>query len=114
MDLAYQYAAFREPKAFVKQLGEGKKAKGRKSKAHVIGFSAALDNQQAVDMQDGIPQGAFTNSFLQILKQHIKQRKTYRQFLIQVDQLLAQQGFVHQASLSSSQPIDLDKELHLW
>jgi len=114
MDLAFQYAAFREPKPFVKQLGEGKKSKNRKAKSHVIGFSAALDNQQAVDMQEGIPQGAFTNAFLQILKKHIQQRRTYRQFLLEVDGLLAKQGFAHQASLSSAQPMDLDTELHLW
>jgi len=114
MDLAFQYAAYREPKPYVKQIGDGKKSKSRKSKAHVVGFSAALDDQQAVDMQTGIPQGAFTNAFLQILKKHIKQRRSYRQFLLEVDQLLASEGFSHQASLSSSQPLDLDHELHLW
>jgi len=114
MDLAFQYAAFRTPKPYVKQLGDGKKSKDRGAKSHVLGFSAALDNQQAVDMQTGIPQGAFTNAFLQILKKHIHQRRTYRGFLLEVDGLLAKEGFAHQASLSSAHPIDLDTELHLW
>jgi len=115
LDLPYQYVAKREPFAHVKQIGKGKKIQNRKSKISVLSFSAALDDQQAVDMQQGIPQGAFTYAFLQVLQKHIYSRKrSYRQFIIEVDQILASQGFKHQASLSSTKPLDMDSDVYLW
>jgi len=75
MDLPFQYSATRGTHPTVKQIADGKKDKHRKSKAHVINFSAALDSQQAVDMQEGIPQGAFTNAFIQVMAKHIKKKK---------------------------------------
>jgi len=114
LDLPFQYSAMRGKLAMAKQVAEGRRDKHRQTKARVIGFSAALDDQQAMDVQGDIPQGAFTAAFLEVLAEHITKPKSYRQFLLETDGILAQGGYTHQASISSSYPLDLDQEVHFW
>jgi len=112
LDLQHQYLAIRAPKAAIKPM-ENKSSK-RSANCLVIGFSAALDNQTATDIQDRVPQGAFTEMFIQVFQKHQKHPLTYRQFLLNVDGLLAKNGYAQQASISSTHIIALDAECRFW
>jgi len=112
LDLQHQYVAIRQPKPTVKE-NEDKNVK-RNSVARVIGFSAALDNQTATDIQDSVPQGAFTEMFLTVFKQHLQKPLTYRQFLLQVDGLLSKAGYAQQASISTTSKLKLDHECRFF
>jgi len=112
LDLQHHYVAIREPKAAIKE-NEDKNPK-RSTVAHVVGFSAALDNQTATDIQDSVPQGAFTEMFLQVWKQHLQKPLSYRNFLLRVDGVLSKAGYAQQASLSTSVKIKLDSECRFW
>jgi len=112
LDLQHQYLAIRTPKESVR-VHEDKNPK-RAATSHVIGFSAALDTQTATDIQDHVPQGAFTEMFIEVFQKHQKHPMTWRQFLLNVDGLLAKRGYAQQASISSSHIIHLDTECHFW
>jgi len=112
LDLQHQYFAERQPKPSVR-VNENKNVK-RSTIARVIAFSAALDNQTATDIQDSVPQGAFTEMFLQVFKKHLTKPLTYRQFLLNVDGLLTKSGYAQQASFSSTVKIKLDTECRFW
>jgi len=112
-DLQHQYFATRGDKPAVRQHHD--RLPSRACKGHVLAFSAAMDNQTAVDIQDGaMPQGAFTAMFLEVYANHIKKRKSFRNFILELDALLAKSGYEHQASLNSSHILDLDHECHFW
>jgi len=112
LDLIHQYLAVRTPKESV-QVREDKNVK-RGAACHVIGFSAALDSQTATDIQDSVPQGAFTEMFIEVFQKHQKKPFTYRQFLLNVDGLLAKRGYAQQASISSTHRLNIDTEFHFW
>jgi len=112
LDLQHQYVAVRQPKPAVKENED--KQPQRNTDAHVIGFSAALDSQTATDIQDSVPQGAFTEMFIQVWKQHQQKPVSYRNFLLHVDGLLIKAGYAQQASLSSSIKLKLHSECHFW
>jgi len=113
-DLQHQYFATRGEKPSVRQHHD--KLPQRACKARVLAFSAAMDDQTAVDIQDAgaMPQGAFTAMFLEVYANHLKKRRTYRHFILELDSLLAKAGYEHQASLNSSHIVDLDDECRFW
>jgi len=112
LDLQNQYYATRGDKPSVR-VNADKNVK-RASSARVLGFSAALDSQTATDIQTSIPQGAFTEMFLEVFRKHLKKPLTYRQFLLNVDGLLAKNEYAQQASFSTTEKIDLDAECRFW
>jgi hypothetical protein len=113
LDLSHQYFATRGKKPAVRVSID--KKPNRTSTARVIGFAAAMDNQTATDIQgDTIPQGAFTEMFLKVFKQHQSKPLTYRQFLLAVDGLLAANEYAQQASISTTEKLDLDQICRFW
>jgi len=112
LDLQHRYIAIRGDKPSV--LAQTDKNPNRAAKGHVVSFAAALDNQTATDVQDGVPQGAFTEMFLEVARKHRTKKMSYREFLLDLDSQLAKGGYDHQASLNSSRVIDLDKEATFW
>jgi len=112
LDLQHQYQAIRKPKETI-AVREDKNVK-RTASCQVIGFSAALDSQTATDIQDRVPQGAFTEMFIEVFQKHQKKPLTWRQFLLNVDGLLAKRGYAQQASVSSSRKLTLDAECRFW
>jgi len=113
LDLNNQYYATRGEKPSIRSNLE--KNKTRNTDARVLGFSAAMDDQTATDIQgDQIPQGAFTEMFIEVFKKHQKKKLSYREFILQVDGLLAKAGYAQQASLSSSHQLHIDQECRFW
>jgi len=52
--------------------------------------------------------------FLEVFRKHLKKPLTYRQFLLNVDGLLAKNEYAQQASFSTTEKIDLDAECRFW
>jgi len=113
LDLQIQYYATRGSHPSIRMNADTNPK--RHTTSRVLGFSAAMDDQTATDIQgDSIPQGAFTEMFLEVYRQHHKKRMSFRKFILEVDALLAKAGYAQQASLSASHKLDLDAEARFW
>jgi len=113
LDLQIQYYATRGERPTIR-VNVDRNPK-RTCTSHVLGFSAAMDDQTATDIQgQSIPQGAFTEMFLEVFRKHQKKPLSYRRFILETDALLAKAGYAQQASLSASHKLDLDGEARFW